>query len=48
MNAMQSGSVFSVDELKTKGKVSKSVLDLLEKNGALRGMSKTNQISMFM
>ena len=48
MNAMQSGSVFSVDELKTKGKVSKSVLELLEKNGALRGMSKTNQISMFM
>ena len=48
MNAMRSGSVFSVDELKTKGKVSKSVLDLLEKTGALRGMSKTNQISMFM
>ncbi len=48
MNAMQSGSVFSVDELRTKAKVSKSVLELLETSGALKGMSKTNQISMFM
>ena len=46
--ALAQRGYFSVDELKTKGKVSKSVLDLLEKNGALRGMSKTNQISMFM
>ncbi len=47
MNAMQSGDVFSVDELRTKAKVSKSLMELLEKNGALKGMSKTNQISMF-
>ncbi|MBQ4353835.1 MAG: PolC-type DNA polymerase III [Clostridia bacterium] len=47
MNAMQSGAIFSVDELRTKAKVSKSVLELLEKNGALKGMSKTNQLSMF-
>lgn len=48
MNAMQSGTVFSVDELRTQAKVSKSVLELLETSGALKGMSKTNQISMFM
>ncbi|MGN1346360.1 MAG: hypothetical protein ACI4V1_06215, partial [Eubacteriales bacterium] len=47
MNTMQSGDIFSVEELRTKAKVSKSVLELLEKNGALRGMSKTNQLSMF-
>ena len=47
MNAMNDGQVFSVDELRTKAKVSKSVLELLEKNGALKGMSKTNQLSLF-
>ncbi|MBE6541617.1 MAG: PolC-type DNA polymerase III [Ruminococcaceae bacterium] len=47
MNAMKGGQVFSVDELRTEAKVSKSVLELLEKNGALKGMSKTNQLSLF-
>ncbi len=47
MNTMADGSVFSVDELQSKAKVSKSVLELLEKNGALKGMSKTNQLSLF-
>ncbi len=47
MNAMRSGDVYSIDELRSKAKVSKTLLDLLEKNGALKGMSKTNQISMF-
>lgn len=47
MEAVRSGEVYSVEELRTKAKVSKSVLELLEKNGALSGMSKTNQLSMF-
>ena len=47
MNAMKDGSVYSVADLQSKAKISKSVLELLEKNGAFRGMSKTNQISMF-
>ena len=47
MTAMQSGSVYSVDDLRAQAKVSKSILELLEKTGALRGMSQTNQISMF-
>ena len=47
MNAMHGGDVFSIDELRAKAKVSKTVMEILEKNGALRGMSKTNQLSMF-
>ena len=47
MNAMKDGNVFSIEELRTRAKVSKSVLELLEKHGALKGMSKTNQLSMF-
>ncbi len=47
MNAMKSGEVFSVEELQRRAKVSKSVMEILEKNGVFRGMSKTNQISMF-
>jgi len=47
MNAMKDGDIFSVEELRSRAKVSKSVLELLEKNGALKGMSKTNQLSMF-
>ena len=47
MEAMKSGRVFSVEELRVKAKVSKTLLELLEKNGALKGMSKTNQLSMF-
>ncbi|MBQ4349629.1 MAG: PolC-type DNA polymerase III, partial [Clostridia bacterium] len=47
MNAMQSGTIWSVDDLRTKARVSKSVLELLEKNGALAGMSQTNQLSLF-
>lgn len=47
MNAVVEGNVFSVDDLKTQGKVSKSVLELLEKDGALSGLSMTNQISIF-
>ena len=44
---MHGGDVFSIDELRAKAKVSKTVMEILEKNGALRGISKTNQISMF-
>ena len=47
MNAMQSGAVWSVDDLRVNARVSKSILELLEKNGALAGMSQTNQLSLF-
>ncbi len=47
MTAMESGDVFSVEDLKARTKVSKSTLEILEKNGALDSLSKTNQMSMF-
>ncbi len=47
METMRSGEIFSVEELRTKAKVSKSILELLDKMGAMKGMSKTNQLSMF-
>ena len=47
MEAMKSGDIFSIEELRTTAKVSKSVLELLEKHGAMKGMSKTNQLSLF-
>ncbi len=47
MNAVRSGSVLSVEDLRVTAKVSKSILDLLDRNGALKGMSQSNQISMF-
>ena len=47
MNAMKSGEIYSVEELRTEAGISKTVLELLEKNGALDGMPKTNQLSLF-
>ncbi|MBE6724744.1 MAG: PolC-type DNA polymerase III [Ruminococcaceae bacterium] len=47
MNAMRSGTILSVEDLRVKAKVSKSILELLDKTGALRGMSQSNQLSMF-
>jgi DNA polymerase-3 subunit alpha (Gram-positive type) len=44
---MRSGDILSVEDLRVKAKVSKSILELLEKNGALKGMSQSNQLSMF-
>ena len=37
----------SVEELQQRSGVSKSVIELLEQNGALHGLSKTNQITFF-
>ena len=47
MNAMKAGDIFSLEDLRGRAKISKSVVELLEKNGALKGMSKTNQLSLF-
>ena len=47
MNAMKAGDIFSLEDLRTRAKISKSVVEILEKNGALKGMSKTNQLSLF-
>lgn len=39
--------IFSIDDLKRESGMSKSVQEVLERNGALKGLSKTNQLSMF-
>ncbi|NLE12485.1 MAG: PolC-type DNA polymerase III [Clostridiales bacterium] len=41
------GELFSVEELQQRGQLSKSVIEILEKNGVLSNMSRTNQISLF-
>ena len=39
--------IFSVEDLKNAAKLSKSVIEYLEKNGVLKGMSQTNQLTFF-
>jgi len=41
------GEIFSVEELQQRSKVTKSVIEILEANGVLDGLSETNQFSMF-
>ena len=41
------GDILSIEELQQRSGVSKSVIELLEQNGVLRGLSKTNQITFF-
>ncbi len=37
----------SIDDLKIRGRIGKSVLELLEKFGCLKGMTQSNQMSLF-
>ncbi len=45
--ARDSGEIFSVEELRVKAKLTKSVIEVLRKNGALEGLSETNQLTFF-
>ncbi len=45
--ARDSGEIFSVEELRVKAKLTKSVIEVLRENGALEGLSETNQITFF-
>ena len=45
MNARDNEDIFSIEDLKQAGKLSKAVVELLDKNGVLKGMSETNQLS---
>ena len=45
--ARESGKVFSIDDLSRESTASKTVIEMLEKNNVFRGLSKTNQLSMF-
>ena len=45
--ARDSGEIFSVEELRVKAKLTKSVIEVLRESGALEGLSETNQITFF-
>ena len=45
--AKQDGKFMSIDDMKIRSKIGKSVIELLEKVGCLKGMSQSNQMSLF-
>ena len=45
--AKKDGEFMSIDELQQRGKIGKSVTELLKKFGCLEGMSQSNQMSLF-
>ena len=47
VEARSNGPFFSQLELQDRAKLSKSIMELLKNNGALRGMPQTNQLSLF-
>ena len=46
-SAKQDGKFMSIDDMKIRSKIGKSVIELLDKVGCLKGMSQSNQISLF-
>jgi DNA polymerase-3 subunit alpha (Gram-positive type) len=47
VKAREDGQFFSIDDLRIRSKVSKTVLEILSKNGCLEGLPESNQVSMF-
>ena len=45
--AMKSGEIYSVDDLKEKAGISKAILEILRESGALEGLPETNQLTFF-
>ncbi len=45
--ARDGGEILSVEDLRLKAKLTKAVIEVLQKNGALEGLSETNQITFF-
>ena len=45
--AKQEGKFMSIDDMRIRSKIGKSVIELLEKVGCLKGMSQSNQMSLF-
>ena len=41
------GDVLSIEELRIRAGISKAVIEVLRENGALDGLSETNQITFF-
>lgn len=47
IEARKNGEFLSIDELRTKAKISKSVIEILERNNVLAGMPESNQLCLF-
>ncbi len=45
--ARERGPIYSIDDLKRESGMSKSVQEILERNGVLKELSRTNQLTMF-
>ena len=45
--AKKEGKFMSIDDMKIRSKIGKSVVELLDKVGCLKGMSQSNQMSLF-
>lgn len=43
----EKGEFFSVDDLRIRTKISKTAIEILQKNGCLRGMPESSQVSLF-
>jgi DNA polymerase III subunit alpha, Gram-positive type len=47
VNARECGEFISKEDIKTRAKVSKSVIEMLDSHGCLRGLPETNQLCLF-
>ena len=45
VKARKNGSFLSIDDLKIRSGISKSVIEILETHGCLEGMEQSNQVS---
>jgi DNA polymerase-3 subunit alpha (Gram-positive type) len=45
--AREEGSFLSIEDLKTRGRISSAVIEVLQKHGCLEGMSETDQLALF-
>ena len=45
--ARKDGEFMSIDDLKIRAKIGKTTIEMLEKVGCLKGMSQSNQMSLF-
>ena len=46
-DAKKEGKFMSIDDMRIRSKIGKSVVELLDKFGCLKGMSQSNQMSLF-
>lgn len=44
--AREAGEIYSVEDLRQKAQLSKTVIDVLERNGILKDLSETNQLTL--